>query len=173
MAVANVRPAVDVQAGLAAFEEDLPRVLRALDAVTLDSLGWSRPNKMSLLVPMTGLLGGSVDQFVLRLGFAAYRTWPPSAQFVNPETGAFVYPQDQHHIPKLTSQECHTHAAYARPGGGTVQLICCSATMEFYDVLHSVESKHVWRGTETFLTTINAVTRALSSHYQGRFAKHG
>jgi len=169
MAKARESPTVDVKAGLAAFEEDLPRVLRALDAESIEVLGWKRPSKLVLLVPMTGMIGDKVDQFMLRLGFQAYRTWPPSAQFVNPETGTYVYPQDQSHVPKLTSPECQSHIAYQRPNGGTTQLICCSATFEFYEVLHGVEQHHVWRDTDSFLTTISAIRKALASSYQGRF----
>lgn len=168
MAKANERPTVDVQAGLAALEEDIPRVLKVLDAASLEELGWSRPNKLTLLVPMTGVYQEKTDEFVLRLGFTAYRTWPPSAQFVNPATMTYEHPTDQHHIPKLTSPECHTHAAYPSPGGGTMQLICCSATLEFYDVLHGVEEHFVWRDTDTFYTTIMAIRRAFTSYYQGR-----
>ena len=42
------------QAGAAALEEDIPRVLRIMGASSLDDLGWSRPNKLSLLLPMVG-----------------------------------------------------------------------------------------------------------------------
>jgi len=163
-------PTVDVKAGLAALEEDLPRVLRVLDAPSIDALGWTRPTKLSLLIPMTGTMSGKVDRFVLRLGFQAYRAWPPSAQFVNPDTGAYIYPDDQSHVPKLTSPECQTHAVYQQHQGAEKrQLICCSATLEFYEVLHGVEPHHVWRDSDTFLTTITAIRKALASSYQGRF----
>ncbi len=173
MAQANERPAVDVQAGLAALEEDIPRVLRLLEKSSIEELGWSRPNKLSLLIPMTGVLQGKADNYTLRLGFQAYRKWPPSAQFVNPQTGAYAHPDDQQHIPKLTSGECHTHAAYPRPCGGTMQLICCSTTLEFYDVLHSVEERHLWLETYTFLTTIMVIRKAFDTAYQGRFSANG
>lgn len=173
MARANERPAVDVQAGLAAFEEDIPRVLRVLEKSSIEELGWSRPNKLSLLVPMTGVLQDKADDYMLRLGFQAYRKWPPSAQFVNPQTGAYDHPAGQQHIPKLTSGECHTHSAYPRPGGGTMQLICCSATLEFYDVLHGVQEHHLWQESYTFLTTIMAIHRAFEIAYQGRFSANG
>jgi hypothetical protein len=172
VAKANERPVVDVQAGLAALEEDLPRVLRLLDAPTIEALNWTRPNKLSLLIPMSGAFGGKVDDFTLRLGFQAYRAWPPSALFVNPITSTFVHPQDQKHVPKLTSQECQTHVAYS-PQTGNFQVICCSATLEFYEVLHSVEPQHLWLETNTFLTTIMAIRKAFASSYQGRFPTNG
>ena len=169
MAQANQRPTVDAQAGAAALDDDLPRLLDLLGVGCIEELGWSRPNRLTLLVPMSGVHNGTKDDFLLRLGFQAYRAWPPSAQFVNPETLGFVMPDDQRFVPRLTSPECHTHPAYAKPGGGTVQLICCSATLEFYDVLHGVPPELVWKGTETFLTTLTAIERAMASFYSGRF----
>jgi hypothetical protein len=174
MAKANERPVLDLQAGVAALEEDIPRVLELKGVTSLEELGWSRPSKASLLVPMTGTFDGNADRFLLRLAFQAYRTWPPSAQFVNPETLAYRYPEDQQHVPKLTSGECQTHVAYQEnPSSAKIQLICCSATQEFYDVLHGVEEQHIWSDTNTFLTTIVAIQRALASSYQGRFSSDG
>lgn len=172
MAAVSVAPTIDAIAGAAALDEDIPRVLELEGASSLAELGWSRPNRLSLLVPMTGMRGGATDSYLLRLGFQAYRAWPPSAQFVNPDTQGYAYPQDQHHVPMLASPECHAHVAYAK-GAGTIQLICCSATLEFYEVLHSVEQHHLWRETNTFFTTIMAIRRAFGSHYQGRFPVHG
>ena len=174
MAKANEQPTLDVQAGAAALDEDIPRVLRLLEATSLEQVGWSRPNRLSLLVPMSGTYQGNKDDYLLRLGFQAYRKWPPSAQFVNPETLAYVYPQDQHFVPKLTSPECHTHVAHQRNAQSSkTQLICCSATLEFYDVLHGVEPQHVWREIDTFFTTITAIQKAFTSFYQGRFQVDG
>jgi hypothetical protein len=169
MAKANQLPALDVQAGATALDEDIPRVLRLLNADSLEQLGWSRPNRLTLLVPMTGTANGSTDRYMLRLGFQAYRTWPPSAQFVNPETGVYNHPADKHFIPRLASPECHTHDAYNGPKGGTMQLICCSAILEFYEISHHVEDQHVWRDTDTFFTTITAIRKAFVSSYGGRF----
>ncbi len=174
MARANEQPTLDIQAGAAAIDEDIPRVLRILGASSLEQLGWSRPNRLSLLVPMVGIHQGIKDEYLLRLGFQAYRKWPPSAQFVNPETLSYVVPQDQHFVPKLTSPECHTHTAYQRtPQGSKAQLICCSATLEFYQELHSVEAHHLWRETDTFFTTLVAIKKALAAHYEGRFPAYG
>jgi hypothetical protein len=171
MAAAGATPRLDPQAGLAAFEEDLPRVLRMLDVQSIEELGWSRPTKLSLLVPMVGAPGDRTDEFMLKLGFQAYREWPPSAQFVNPETLNFVMGQDERFVPRLTSGECQTHIAYTHPRGGQIQLICCSATLEFYDVAHGVEPRHVWDGNSTFYSTITAVRRAMNESYQGRFGE--
>ncbi|HEV7611406.1 MAG TPA: hypothetical protein VGO37_05980 [Steroidobacteraceae bacterium] len=172
MARPNAQPTMDAQRGAAALDDDIPRVLRVLGATSLEVLGWSRPNRLSLLIPVFGVHQGVRDDYLLRLGFQAYREWPPSAQFVNPTTLAYTYPQDQHYVPMLTSPECHTHVAYDRPPG-KIQLICCSATLEFYEVLHGVDSSVVWRETDTFYLTITAIQKALSSFYQGRFPIHG
>lgn len=169
---AAVAPTVDILAGATALDEDIPRVLELEGASGLAELGWTRSNRLSLLVPMTGIRAGVTDAYLLRLGFQAYRKWPPSAQFVNPETLAYSYPQDQHHVPMLTSPECRTHVAYPK-GAGTIQLICCSATLEFYEVQHSVEQHHLWREANSFLTTIVAIRRAFAAHYEGRFPAHG
>jgi hypothetical protein len=172
MAAAGVAPTVDVLAGASALDEDIPRVLALKGVSSLAELGWTRANRLSLLVPMTGIRAGVTDKYLLRLSFQAYRKWPPSAQFVNPDTHDYVYPKDQHHVPVLTSPECQTHAAYSK-GAGTVQLVCCSATLEFYEVLHGVHQDHLWRETHTFFTTIVAIRKAFASHYQGRFPEHG
>jgi hypothetical protein len=176
MVKAGESPSMDPSAGLAALEEDLPKVLRFLEAPTIEALGWSRPNKLNLLIPMTAERGRIVDNYTLRLAFHGYRRYPPGAQFVNPETLRYDYPLDQIHVPKLTSQECHTHVAYPRPGNPDekIQLICCSATYEFYEVLHGVnDENHLWRENYTFYTTVVALMRAMASSYQGRFSANG
>lgn len=174
VATANVAPTINLAAGAAALDEDLPRVLRLEEATSLEELGWERPSRLVLLVPMHGSHDGMTDDYLLRLGFQAYRSWPPSAQFVNPETREYNYPQDQHHVPKLTSPECRTHVNYQRQAGSPqIQLVCCSATLEFYDVFHHVEAEHLWSESNTFLTTIVAIRKAFASHYEGRFPKHG
>lgn len=164
-------PVIDIARGIAALEEDLPRVLRALDKCSLEELGWTRPNKTTLLIPMEGTANGVTDQFLLRLGFAAYSKWPPSAQFVNPETLAYFHPTDQHHVPRLTSPECCTHAKYQAGNGRQMQLICCSATLEFYEMAHPVEPEHLWNEKNTFYTTVQAIQKAIASSYMGRFPK--
>src|SRR5690349_19997002 len=116
MAEANGRPTLDLIRGAAALDEDCPRVLKALGAISLEDLGWRRPDRITLLIPMRGVYQGNTDEYLLRLGFQAYRKWPPSAQFVNTETLAYVSPADQNFVPRLTSPECQTHVAYKRNG---------------------------------------------------------
>jgi hypothetical protein len=173
MASAKGLPTQDLQAGAAALDEDIPRVLKLLDAPSIEALGWTRVGRLTLLVPMTAMRDDKQDAYLLRLGFQAYRRWPPSAQFVNPETRIYSHPHDRHAIPQLTSPECHTHAEYRLASGNTMQLVCCSATLEFYEIAHNVEPHHVWRDSDTFYTTIVAIRRAFASHYQGRYPAYG
>ncbi|MBI3699136.1 MAG: hypothetical protein HY242_01645 [Afipia sp.] len=172
MAVAKQRPTIDLGAGAAALEQDLPRVLNVLGATSIEELGWRRHNRLTLLVPMSGTFQDKTTDYLLRLGFQAYREWPPSARFVNPETLDYRGAEDARFVPQLTSDACRTHIQYPDPhnNGTMVQLICCSATFEFYDVLHEVDSKFLWRNTDTFLLTINAIRKAFVSSYQGPFA---
>ena len=124
-------------------------------------------------VPVSGVASeGTTDDFLLRLGFTHYDEWPPSAQFVNPETGTFVIGEDEHHLPRITgSNELQVHAAYDHPAGHKIQLVCSSATLEFYEVRHGMEAKHLWQpGVHTLWTTISAVRHHLRHFYQGRFA---
>ena len=81
------------------------------------------------------------------------------------------WPVDQHHLPILTSPECHVHPNYAAANGKTLQLICCSATQEFYDTAHPVEPDLIWSEQNTFYTTVAAIQKAMASFYGGRFAK--
>ena len=170
MSAASGAPVVDVAVGATAFDRDLSKVLSMKGVTSPKELGWSRPNRLTLLVALSKSTATEVESFHLKLGFHSYPRWPPSAQFVNPATLEYRYPEDQLFVPKLTSPECHTHVAYPGPAGQKMQLICCSATLEFYQVAHSVEPKHCWHDTDSFLTTINAIQRALSTHYQGRFS---
>lgn len=164
-------PVLDIARGIASLDEDIPRVFTVLGKTSIDELGWKRPDKSTLLIPMEGILNGDVQHYLLRLAFPAYRRWPPSALFVNPETLAYQYPADQHHLPMLTSPECYIHPSYAFPNARPGQLICCSATQEFYDMAHQVEPDQLWKEKNTFLTTIMAIRRALASSYGGRFPK--
>jgi hypothetical protein len=173
MAIAGQVPVINIRMGIQALDEDLPRVLKALGGDSMQGIGWARPDELTLLVPMVASHGGAADSYLLRLQFQAYRDWPPSAQFVNPETTQYVWPQDQHHVPQLVSNECRTHANYPTSSGKGIQLICCSATKEFYDVRHSVESAHLWCNTYNFLTTLQAIRRAMGTSYIGRFPRHG
>lgn len=169
MAAAGHPPVMNTQAGMEALRRDVPRVLRVLGASSLEELGWMQPDPLTLLIPISGSAAGSTDDYLLKFGFHSYPDWPPSAQFVNPETKEYSWPADQRHVPRITSPGCHTHPNYARPQGTGIQLICCSATLEFYEVLHNVEPHHVWNAKYTFFTTLNAIQRAMQSHYLGRF----
>ena len=168
MASYTERPALDLGAGRAVLDEDLPKALRRADVECLDELGWSRPNPHTLLVPLLGSLGGTTETYLLKLHFRTGRDWPPGAQFVNPDTLDYAYPADVRHLPILESPQVHVHPQY-NANGYLSQLICCSATCEYYDSLHGGEEKFLWQSTDTFLVTLDAIGRAMNSAaYKGR-----
>lgn len=157
----------------------------------LPSAGWARPEPLTLYVPLrgytsptsvpaygfdpseqaadgdrpfAGAAGG--DDYLLRLFFSHYPEWPPSARFVNPTTRQFA-PGDKAWLPMITgTNELYIHAAYGQPGQ---QLICCSATLEFYLINHGVEDRHRWRPGSSFAITLNTLSRYLRPpFYTGR-----
>lgn len=172
MAKHQERPDLDLAAGADALEQTLPVVLKALRVSDLAELGWRRLGANSLLIPMVGNKDGQEERYLLKLHFKAGRAWPPSAQFVNPDTLNYEYPSDQQHLPTLSASYCHVHAAYPQPPR-TLQLICCSATYEYYQVLHSGDDTYLWRDTDTFLVTLGAIERAFRESYAGRMPAHG
>jgi hypothetical protein len=162
------RPALDLGAGRAVLDEDLPKALERAGVGSVDKLGWSRPNPHTLLVPMTGTLADKAETYLLKLHFRTGRDWPPGAQFVNPETLDYAYPKDVCHLPILEAGHAHVHPHY-NGNGYLSQLICCSATLEYYESLHGGDPKFLWQRTDTFLVTLDAIGRALNSAaYKGR-----
>lgn len=166
MAKAGVSPVADPHGGRAKFEAHLPRVL---GTSTLEGLGWRKPNLLTLLVPV---FGGphQADEYLLRLGFEFYSEWPPTATFVNPKTLRFDADRDLYWLPRIEGDPgLAVHAKY-QATGSTSQLICCSFTAQFYQVLHSVQPEHVWNAEHfTFGATIHRIQRALqSAYYRGR-----
>jgi hypothetical protein len=167
MARHGERPTVDLAAGRAVLSEDLPRALRLLGVESEDLVGWRKHDGRTLLVPVSGTHAGRRDEYLLRLSFLTGRDWPPSAQFVNPTTIDYNFGSDAYHLPVLQSPEVHVHPQYPGPSG-IIQLICCSATFEYYDVLHGGDDGVLWRNNDTFLTTLSAIQRAMQSYYFGR-----
>ncbi len=105
---------------------------------------------------------------MLRLFFDHYPMWPPSALFVNPLTLDYRLPDDAKWMPNAPGHpEIAFHTNYAGRDG---QVVCCSLTLEFYRINHSLEERHVWRGDkQTFLATIAAIKRVLiPPYYVGR-----
>ena len=169
MAAHNVRPTIDVAAGRAVFEHDLPRALTFRGASAPEHLSWKIVGARSLLIPFRARIAAVSEEYLLRIDFLTGREWPPSARFVNPETLDYVVGQDAHHLPILQSPEIHVHPAYQPASGGQpIQLICCSAVYQYYDVLHGGDDAVLWRETDDFLVTLAAIGRAMSSHHCGR-----
>jgi hypothetical protein len=150
---------------IAQLELDLPLILKGMP---LEQSSWVRVDPLTLLVPVAGIRADcEPDLYFLRLQFGYYRTFPPSAQFVNPLTLRYDASKDKAWLPKIDGNpEIAVHADYQNKG----QLICCSATLEFYLVGHTVEPKHVWDPkSQNFAATLNAVRRGLRSNfYKGR-----
>jgi hypothetical protein len=158
---------------------------------SLESAGWERPDPLTLYVPLRGYTSDTSapaygfdpsepaadgeqpfsgapqgHDYLLRLYFSHYPDWPPSARFVNPATKQFGS-GDMKWLPMISgTNELHVHASY---GAGGEQLICCSATLEFYLVDHDVQDRHRWRPGFSFAITLNALSRYLRPPaYTGR-----
>lgn len=152
---------------IAALDADLPKVLRGR---ALADAGWHRLDPLTLIVPMWGRRpGGGADFFLLKMGFGYYRAFPPSAQFVNPKTLDYRPSEDAAWLPRIEgTNEIQVHPNYH---SDCPQLICCSFTLEFYRVRHSVEPQHLWQpATLNFAATLNAIERGLHGYYAGRHA---
>jgi hypothetical protein len=62
----------------------------------------------------------------------------------------------------------HVHANYANTSG---QVICCSATLEFYLIKHQVADQHRWQPGSSFASTLNVLSRYMRPPaYTGRQA---
>lgn len=158
-------PVQDIHAGRAAFLRHLEAVLKE---ATLAEKGWFKPDDLTLLVPMfaANQQQGQGDLYLLRLVFDHYPKGPPSAQFVNPVTLTYSYPEDVRWVPKCEgAPDIHFHPNYS---GG--QLICSSTTLEFYKVNHEVNAEHVWNPERmNFMSTLAAIRRGLApAYYRGR-----
>jgi len=158
-------PVQDIAQGQAAFAADLSRFLGQR---SIDEVGWAKPDELTLLVPLFATRAdGGKDPYLLRLYFDHYPTWPPSALFVNPLTVTYKFPDDIQWVPQADNhQEIKFHTNY--PGG--TQLVCCSLTLEFYKVNHSVQEAVIWREKEhKFTSTIASIKRGLvPPYYIGR-----
>jgi hypothetical protein len=162
-------PVQDIHAGRETFQRDLQSVLKG---DTLTDRGWSQPDGLTLLVPMLAenAQQGQVDLYLLRLFFDHYPKGPPSAQFINPLTMEYRFPDDVRWVPKCeNAPDIHFHPNYNNGG----QLICSSTTLEFYKVNHDVKPEHVWDSTRmNFLATLAAIRRGLTpAHYRGRWTQ--
>jgi hypothetical protein len=147
----------------------------------LESVGWERPDPLTLYIPLRGFSTATTavaygfdpagdpagadgafadapagDDYLLRLYFSHYPAWPPSARFVNPATRQFAA-GDRRWLPAINgASEVHVHANYAGTSG---QVICCSVTLEFYQVNHGVADQHRWQPGSSFASTLNVLSR--------------
>lgn len=150
------------------LDRHMPLVLRGK---TLEEMGWERPDLLTLLVPLRAVnANGSADEYLLRLHFGYYPEWPPSAQFVNPITREYKYPDDMRWLPRIEgTNEIQVHPNYDNNKG---QLICSSVTLEFYLVRHGVEQRHLWGERQNFAATLSAIQHGLRQpFYKGRHSQ--
>lgn len=171
MAALNQDPVPsDPEVALAAFDADLPRVLRGK---TNDEVEWQRPDPLTLLVPMWAAVDGAPpDLFLLKLYFGYYPEWPASAQFVNPITRAYDPEKDKIWLPRIEgNSRIQVHANY-EGNGRKLQLICSSTTLEFYLVRHGGKEEDVWSHPQrNFSVTINEIRGGLLPQwYRGRMS---
>jgi hypothetical protein len=170
MAAANQSPVlVNPMVARAAFIEDLEKILKGRKT-TWEESGWRMLHDLGLLVPLKAQPSGRdiADDYYLRLEFQYYPDWPPSTRFVNPVTLTFDQAIDLCWLPKIEgTEEIRVHDNDPRVG----QLVCCSASLEFYQIGHSVKPEHIWdHAQQNFALTINQVQLELNSdHYKGRF----
>jgi hypothetical protein len=168
MSIFGKAPVQDISRGRAAFADHLQRALKGR---SLDDVGWAQPDDLTLLVPLFATKADDQkDAYMLRLYFDHYPTWPPSALFVNPLTLQYKLGDDARWVPNAPGHpEIAFHTNYAT---SMQRLICCSLTLEFYKVNHSVAENLVWQGErQTFMATLAAVKRILvPPYYQGRAA---
>ncbi|MDA9504961.1 hypothetical protein XI09_09670 [Bradyrhizobium sp. CCBAU 11386] len=160
MANANETPVPDPARGGEALERDLPLALKGR---TLEEAGWCRIDGLTLCVP---LWSPSADFFLLRLQFHCYPEWPPSAQFVNPITKDYKLGDDDRWLPNIEAPHLRVHPNY---NDQKRQLICNSTTLEFYNLRHPVEARHVWDPERhNFNHTLFTITEAMRLYYRGR-----
>ncbi|HEV2160667.1 MAG TPA: hypothetical protein VGR52_00300 [Stellaceae bacterium] len=168
MSIFGKAPIQDVSRGAQALAADLQLYLRDR---ALDEIGWAQPDALTLLVPLFATKSDDKkDAYLLRLCFDHYPAWPPSALFVNPLTLTYKFPDDARWVPSAPGHpEIAFHTNYRKTDG---QLICCSLTLEFYKVNHSVKEELVWNGEkQKFPATVAAIKRVLlPPYYVGRSA---
>jgi hypothetical protein len=190
----SIAPGVPVPADFGQARDAVDRHLgQVLAGRTLESAGWERPDPLTLYVPMRGFTTATTavaygfdpaadpagadgafagapagDDYLLRLYFSHYPAWPPSARFVNPATRQFAA-GDGRWLPAITgASELHVHANYGSTSG---QVICCSATLEFYLINHQVADQHRWQPGSSFASTLNVLSRYMRPPaYVGRQA---
>lgn len=137
-----------------------------------DARGWSRTtiDPMHTLVGVTAVRSDSQrDPYYLLLGAEYYDRWPPTAQFVDPDT---LRPAatDSRWWPVLQTNPPWgaIHANYRYLDGQNRPLICITLTAEYYQTQHNPPAHTVWRqGKHTVAATITRITEMLSQPYYG------
>lgn len=92
----------------------------------LDGYKYEYDNDRTVYVHMAGIRAdGTTDEYLVRLTFLYYPTYPPSVTFVNPATKQY----DGTHWPAGNSPRLAFHARY---GDAPAGMVCNSMTFEYY-----------------------------------------
>jgi len=115
--------------------------------------------------------GAKLDDYHLKLDLSYYKSWPPSAGFINPESRSFDPQKDQKWFPKLSSApqntEAQFHISRDLPSGNR-QMICNSMTLEYYESGHNPNPEQRWNGERhNFGTTLSTIQLLLRKPYYG------
>ena len=164
----------DPATACAALDADIEKLLVAKGLSSISELGWERPSKLRLHIPMRARRGNSEDEFLLELGFSHYPTWPPSARFINPQTKEYDPGADLQWLPIIQgTNSIQTHKSYSNVQGLVSHgFICCSFTLDFYLQRHSLQPEDHWQACpRTFYATVHRIQTALRDHYKGRFSE--
>ncbi len=152
-----------------ALDAHLALYLRARGVNRLEELGWTRPTKLMLHIP---IVAGQEDRFLLEFIFTHYPEWPPRVRFVNPESKRFEYPGDMCWVPKIEqTQAIAIHETYEDGGQKFYGYICCSYNLDYYTSQHNMNQPYDHWNTKqrTFNATLSVIEDALAKRYQGRF----
>lgn len=109
------------------------------------------------------------DIYVNRLEFSHYPTYPPTIEFVNPDTLAYDPAKDQAHVPVLAKSPPDQSIALSPAYDARGQLLCHSLNYEYYirGGHHPGPEIHWKEGTHTLVTTLMFHQKILRQPYYG------
>lgn len=163
------RPApVDPEVAEAIFRRDLDQLWASGKP---EERGWRREQ----LDPLHELIilparrdGAPDDKYYVELGALYYNSWPPTTSFVDPDSGAEATP-GTHWWPTIDGapEFGFAPAAFApgyltRLGTPRQQLVCFTATAQYYMVDHNPPEHTVWQpGRQTMARTLGRLHELL------------
>ena len=113
-----------------------------------------------------------LDDYHLKLDMSYYRTWPPGATYINPETKAFDPTKDLKWLPVKASNppgiDIGYHKEHKLTDGNIRQLVCNSMTLEYYLSNHNPTPEQKWNPEKnTLSSTLLALQLMLRKPYYG------